>query len=31
MGIIDYIIIAIGCGLGIAVFYNMIREMIKGG
>jgi len=27
MGIIDYIIIAIGCGLGIAVFYNMIREM----
>ncbi len=28
MGIIDYIIIAIGCGLGIAVFYNMIREMV---
>lgn len=28
MGIIDYIIIAIGCGLGIAVFYNMIREML---
>ena len=29
MGIIDYIIIAIGCGLGIAVFFNMIREAIK--
>ncbi len=28
MGIIDYIIIAVGCGLGIAVFYNMIREML---
>lgn len=29
MGIIDYIIIVIGCGLGVAVFYNMIREMIS--
>lgn len=29
MGIIDYIIIIIGCGIGTAVFYNMIREMIK--
>lgn len=28
MEIIDYIIIALGCGLGIAVFYNMIREML---
>lgn len=27
MGIIDYIIIVIGCGIGIAVFYNMIKEM----
>lgn len=30
MGIIDIIIIAIGCGLGIAVFYNMIKEMLSG-
>lgn len=29
MGIIDYVIISIGCGIGIAVFYNMIRESIK--
>lgn len=29
MGIIDYIIILVGCGIGAAVFYNMIREMIK--
>lgn len=29
MGILDFIIIAIGCGLGIAVFYNMIREMLQ--
>lgn len=28
MGFIDYAIIIIGCGLGAAVFYNMIREMI---
>ncbi len=28
MGFIDYLIMAIGCGIGIAVFYNMIREAI---
>lgn len=28
MGIVDYLIIAIGCGLGVTVFYNMIREML---
>ena len=29
MGILDYAIIVIGCGIGVAVFYNMIKEMIK--
>ena len=29
MGAIDYIIIAVGCGLGAAVFFNMIREALK--
>lgn len=29
MGIIDYLIIAIGCCLGITVFYHMIKEGFK--
>lgn len=29
MGILDYAIIVIGCGIGVAVFYNMIKEMIQ--
>ncbi len=29
MGIIDYVIIIVGCGIGIAVFYNMIKESLR--
>lgn len=29
MGIIDYAIIIVGCGIGIAVFFNMIKESFK--
>ena len=29
MGILDYAIIVIGCGIGVAVFYNMIKEMLQ--
>ena len=26
MGFIDYLIIAVGCGIGITVFYHRIKE-----
>ena len=29
MGFIEYLIIAVGCGIGITVFYHMIKEGFK--
>ena len=29
MGCIEYLIIAVGCGIGITVFYQMIKEGVK--
>jgi len=29
MGVIDYIIMIIGCGIGISVFYHMIKEALR--
>ena len=26
MGFVDYLIIVIGCGIGLSVFYNMLTE-----
>ena len=26
MGFVDYLIIVIGCGIGVTVFYNMLTE-----